>query len=286
MLTLGRFSSIVLRLSTRLCTSSSLHSLQSRQEFLRPQLQEEIVLNRPSNHKPDSFQPVNQIVPKLRLKFLDKPKYYQKHRKIEPGSWRELLYTADLNRSKRTSQLNSYHTKTVVKVKQATLQSLQGFHSNGTSEQQDPTFSRLPEEKLVTIFPNDPIGQAFEKTRLDLQCPTPSLLEALFPEEIAELRNVVVENGSKEQQVPRIPLPEFKGESNSGQYDLAHEGRQKRALGTAASKDAFRKWNLAVLAMSQASKSLDETDFRLIAPQGHHIEDWCGPGDFLKGTLF
>ncbi|MCJ1261358.1 hypothetical protein MMC22_001222 [Lobaria immixta] len=47
-------------------------------------------------------------------------------------------------------------------------------------------------------------------------------------------------------------------------------------------RDSLRQFNLAVLVIRRASKSLVESDFRRIAPKGQHIDDWKGPGDILK----
>ena len=47
----------------------------------------------------------------------------------------------------------------------------------------------------------------------------------------------------------------------------------------------YRLWDLAILVLSRASSSLLNDDFRRIAPRGHHIDDWKGPGDILKGEL-
>jgi len=88
-----------------------------------------------------------------------------------------------------------------------------------------------------------------------------SLFEELFPEEVKKHLNEVDDEDG---------------------YTLG----QGRPIGhtESASRAAFRQWNLAVLIIQRASKSLIESDFRRIAPKGQHIEDWKGPGDPLKGV--
>lgn len=111
----------------------------------------------------------------------------------------------------------------------------------------------------------------------------PSLFEELFPEEIANRKFNEAKGESAGLNVPRLSLPISNQEDG---LQIEHQIESRIHVGetsTTASKDAYRQWSLTVLVVRRASKSLDESDFRRIAPEGHHIEDWKGPGDFLKG---
>lgn len=114
--------------------------------------------------------------------------------------------------------------------------------------------------------------------------PNLSLLEELFPEEIGKAADLDITDEG-EESVPRLPLPDFDDEAelyNHAQDWSLHEGDWAAKV---ASKNALHQWNLAVLVVRRASKSLNESDFRRIAPKGQHIDEWRGPGDFLKGKL-
>lgn len=50
-------------------------------------------------------------------------------------------------------------------------------------------------------------------------------------------------------------------------------------------RDSLRQWNISVLVIRRASRSLIESDFRRVAPKGRHIDDWKGLGDILRGIL-
>ena len=106
------------------------------------------------------------------------------------------------------------------------------------------------------------------------------MFEELFPEE-AE-KEAAQPNG-KETTIPRLPLPELDEVFEDYQDDLDGGTLPPQRVTRAAAADAFRQDQLAVLALQLASKSLDESDFRRIAPRGKHIKDWTGPGDILKG---
>jgi len=109
-----------------------------------------------------------------------------------------------------------------------------------------------------------------------------SLFEELFPEEVKKHLSLGHKAGNTEQRIPRLPLPDLDEVDDEDGYTLG----QGRPIGhtESASRAAFRQWNLAVLIIQRASKSLIESDFRRIAPKGQHIEDWKGPGDPLKGV--
>lgn len=109
-----------------------------------------------------------------------------------------------------------------------------------------------------------------------------SLFEELFPEEVKKPLNPGQGANSTGQRIPRLPLPDLDGVEEDG-YTIG-QGRPND-LTEAASRAAFRQWNLAVLIIQRASRSLIESDFRRIAPKGQHIEDWKGPGDPLKGVV-
>ena len=114
--------------------------------------------------------------------------------------------------------------------------------------------------------------------------PNMSLLEELFPEEIGEAAATdTVDVG--EEVVPRLPLVDFDDEDgfyNDGQNWKHSEGGQVERPNL---EDALHEWDLAVLVVSRASKSLTESDFRRLVPRGQHIDEWRGPGDILKGEL-
>lgn len=112
-----------------------------------------------------------------------------------------------------------------------------------------------------------------------------SLFEELFPEEIDNHRSHQVGSRSNEEPIPRLPLPNVDEVDRLYQDDrtegrIQHDGISRVAF---MERDSLRQWNLAVLVLRRASKSLVESDFRRIAPKGQHINDWKGPGDILKG---
>lgn len=114
--------------------------------------------------------------------------------------------------------------------------------------------------------------------------PNVPLIKELFPGEFgdAAASDTVDE---VEEVVPRLPLAEFDHEDElyNGVQNRRHFGdtRMRRPN----SEDVLHEWDLAVLVLSRASKSLVESDFRRLIPRGKHIENWCGPGDILKGKL-
>ena len=112
-----------------------------------------------------------------------------------------------------------------------------------------------------------------------------SLLEELFPEEIENRKSHELGNRSKRKSIPRLRLPNVDEIDRFYQDDHAVDPIQRDGMSRVAfmERDSLRQWNLAVLVMRRASKSLVERDFRRIAPKGQHIDDWKGPGDILKG---
>ena len=112
--------------------------------------------------------------------------------------------------------------------------------------------------------------------------PNLTLLEELFPEEISKLAALSISDAD-EEPVPRLPLPEFDDDDES--YDDASNLRisDEAWMPAVAAKNVRQEWNLAALVVHRASKSLNENDFRRIIPRGTHIDEWRGPGDFLKG---
>lgn len=107
-----------------------------------------------------------------------------------------------------------------------------------------------------------------------------SLFEELFPEETREREDCTLKIEENYHDVPRLPLPEV-GEENHG--DLVPSRVRSEQVASQATAEAFRQERLAVLVLQIASKSLIESDFRLVAPKGEHIARWTGPGDLLKG---
>ena len=108
-----------------------------------------------------------------------------------------------------------------------------------------------------------------------------SLYDELFPNEQGSSLAAIAISEPADLRIPRLPLPDVRHlnshESNSGNTSRLSEQAQ------AASNEAFRRWNPAVLAFNRASKSLVDNDFRRLAPRGRYIEEWTGPGDILKG---
>lgn len=114
--------------------------------------------------------------------------------------------------------------------------------------------------------------------------PNLSLLEELFPEEFGQAAAPdTVSEGEK--VIPRLPLVDFDDEddfyNDAQNWKLSEDG----GIGRPKVKDALHEWDLAVLVVNRASKSLIESDFRRLIPRGHHIDEWRGPGDILKGEL-
>ena len=110
-----------------------------------------------------------------------------------------------------------------------------------------------------------------------------SLFEELFPEEVKRPSDLDRQSSVLDQQIPRLPPPDL--DDVDEQENLRDDRNRSGKLTKAASKAALRRWDIAILVMQRASKSLDESDFRRIAPKGQHIEDWKGPGDPLKGLI-
>ena len=109
-----------------------------------------------------------------------------------------------------------------------------------------------------------------------------SLFEELFPEEAT--RHLHADKNNKEQNIPRLLMPDLDQVDEEDSH-TSGKGRPS-GLTKSASMAAFRQWNLAILVLQRASKSLNDSDFRRIAPKGKHIDDWKGPGDPLKGETY
>ena len=107
--------------------------------------------------------------------------------------------------------------------------------------------------------------------------PDLSLLEELFPEEVQKKRSRSPTKG--QQHIPRLPLSTLTEETLEGQ-NVVRGGKHLEAL---VERDSLRQWNISVLVIRRASRSLIESDFRRVAPKGQHIDDWKGFGDILRG---
>ena len=112
-----------------------------------------------------------------------------------------------------------------------------------------------------------------------------SLLEELFPEKVRKDGDRCPKSHDDVQNVPRLPLPEVDDLSEGFDHESDRERAQPKRVTKVAAANAFRQQQLAVLSFNTASKSLVESDFRRIAPKGHHIGEWTGPGDILKSGL-
>lgn len=109
--------------------------------------------------------------------------------------------------------------------------------------------------------------------------PDLSLLEELFPEEVQKKRNRFP---AKElQHIPRLPLSTLTEETHEGP-NVVRGGKHLEAF---VERDSLRQWNISVLVIRRASRSLIESDFRRVAPEGQHIDDWKGLGDILRGII-
>ncbi|MCJ1348343.1 hypothetical protein MMC31_006574, partial [Peltigera leucophlebia] len=106
--------------------------------------------------------------------------------------------------------------------------------------------------------------------------PDLSLLEELFPEEVQKKRCRSPTEG--QQHIPRLPLSTLTEENPEG-HNVVRGGKHLEAL---VERDSSRQWNISVLVIRRASRSLIESDFRRIAPKGQHIDDWKGLGDILR----
>lgn len=118
--------------------------------------------------------------------------------------------------------------------------------------------------------------------------PNLSLLEELFPEEFGQAAapDAVSEGeGEGEEVIPRLPLVDFDDEEDFYNYAQNWKQSEDSRIGRSNVKDALHEWDLAVLVVNRASKSLIESDFRRLIPRGQHIDEWRGPGDILKGEL-
>ncbi len=109
-----------------------------------------------------------------------------------------------------------------------------------------------------------------------------SLLDELFPEEIKDARTAP-KKSKRTPRIPRLPLPNLDEEGGNHAADRYFLDGQ-RSFAAFVNRDSLRQWNLSVLIIRRASKSLIESDFRRIAPKGQHINDWKGPGDILQGN--
>ncbi|KAL8790472.1 MAG: hypothetical protein Q9213_000624 [Squamulea squamosa] len=108
-----------------------------------------------------------------------------------------------------------------------------------------------------------------------------SLFDELFPEEKDELRTAAPDQDQDKIQIPRLPLSDI---DHLDPYPLLNGSPKgpSRKLTQVAAHGAVKQWKPAVLLLNRASKSLVDADFRRIAPKGHHIGEWTGPGDILK----
>ena len=110
-----------------------------------------------------------------------------------------------------------------------------------------------------------------------------SLFEELFPEETRKREDCTLNVEEKYHDVPRLPLPKVGEGFEENHSDLDRSRMRSEQVASQATAEAFRQEKLAVLVLQIASKSLIESDFRLVAPKGEHIARWTGPGELLKG---
>lgn len=139
--------------------------------------------------------------------------------------------------------------------------------------------SRLPPACLSRLLP--PILRQLHNSGGGGDPPSPdlSLLEELFPEEVQKKRNRF--SAKELQHIPRLPLSTLTDETHECP-NVLRGGKQLEAF---VERDSLRQWNISVLVIRRASRSLIESDFRRVAPKGQHIDDWKGLGDILRGIL-
>lgn len=138
--------------------------------------------------------------------------------------------------------------------------------------------SRLPPACRSRLVP--PILRQLHNSGGGGDPPSPdlSLLEELFPEEVQKKRSRFP---AKElQHIPRLPLSTLTEETHEGGPNVVRGGKHLEAF---VERDSLRQWNISVLLIRRASRSLIESDFRRVSPKGQHIDDWKGPGDILRG---
>ena len=128
--------------------------------------------------------------------------------------------------------------------------------------------------------PSDKIYRQQDKVKNALK-PKSSLLEELFPDEVPSHEP---EREIDNQDVPRLALPKIDKLLDEYQNDVAQDRERSKGVTNTAASSVFRQPQLAGLILHNASNSLDESDFRRIAPKGKHIKEWAGPGDILKGV--
>lgn len=105
-----------------------------------------------------------------------------------------------------------------------------------------------------------------------------SLAEELFPERQNNGGDKEPLSEAVDEKDLFLPLPSL--EELLADQKKASRPRIKT---DAASQNAVKQENCAVLLLQSASTSLVENDFRLLCPKGKHIEGWTGLGDVEKG---
>lgn len=157
------------------------------------------------------------------------------------------------------------------------------------SEYQEPARYFASNQMLADLSRSskDEIGETSKKRRKSqikksATGPNLSLLEELFPEGFGEAAALdTVDEG--EEVVPRLPLVDFNDEDDFYNDSQNRKHIEDGRMGEPNLEDGLHEWDLAVLVVSRASKSLVESDFRRLVPRGQHIDGWRGPGDILKG---
>ncbi|MCJ1394440.1 hypothetical protein MMC18_007421 [Xylographa bjoerkii] len=109
-----------------------------------------------------------------------------------------------------------------------------------------------------------------------------TLLEQLFPEEVKTQSRASELGGKAQEELPRLPPPEFDGLRESSEDDPGYIQLSSKLKTREATINAFRQENTTILLLSRVSTALCDADFRRIVPRGIHIEEWRGPGDILK----
>ncbi|KAI9873839.1 MAG: hypothetical protein M1830_010545 [Pleopsidium flavum] len=118
--------------------------------------------------------------------------------------------------------------------------------------------------------------------------PQLSLLEELFPEtskppsptSTPPSRN----RHSPDDPIPPLPLsPDLSDTTSFPLPQPSQHGIPRRRSGRIGnSAEALQRKETTILILRNASRALDESDFKRIVPRGKHIEGWVGRGDFVK----
>lgn len=176
-------------------------------------------------------------------------------------------------------QASGFHTK--VRIRSVLSQEFESTPIPKTKRHQSDRVAKQVSTKSVAIASNkrdkveDPMDsepkKSIKKTATK-NGPQKSLLEELFPEEIAESKGLKNSKGKNTQQTepPQLPLPTVD--------DLQDENmlrrRQVSPRNVNTTPNEPLKLVPALLILENALPNLVEADFNRVSPKGKHIEEW------------